>query len=59
MRRMKRFVLAERTEKVPMWTSSDNLQGTTIVKITSDEDNEQEKEEEMKNCLQPRTSGLT
>lgn len=57
MRRMKRFVLAERTEKVPMWTSSDNLQGPTIVKITLDEDNKQE--EEMKNCLQSRSSGLT
>lgn len=59
MKRIKRFVLAERTEKEPMWTSSDNLQGTTIVKITSDEDNAQGKEEETKNYLQPRTSGLT
>lgn len=41
MKRMKRFVLAERSEKNPIWKSSDNLL-TGIVRINSENNDEKE-----------------
>lgn len=63
MKRMKRFVLAEKTEKDPNWKSSDNLLARIFRSMSQNEEegdrSDEEKDTNESGTELPSTLGLT